>query len=261
MAEVKTKEVTKPAEVIKPSGSVHERLQKVRAEISKLTLEKSGENKYSGFKYFELKDFLPESNKLFAQYGLCPVFTIGKQESKVNYEQGITYKEYEEYAFLQIFNIDNKDDLIVFACPTAENVIYDKTGVIKSQNPIQNLGAKKTYIKRYLYMDALELSERDSVEADPTDKDTKEPLIPIKPKVDNKPTNVVKSNIVKNEVVKEKVEYLTDASKAEIAGLIILQGKDVVETIDSIATSLGTDKLNLLESQKEEIIDIIKGGN
>lgn len=39
--------------------NVYEKIQKVKMDLLNSNLKKSGENKFSGFKYFELADFLP----------------------------------------------------------------------------------------------------------------------------------------------------------------------------------------------------------
>ena len=39
--------------------SIYHKIQKVKLELSSRELKKSGENTYSGFKYYELGDFLP----------------------------------------------------------------------------------------------------------------------------------------------------------------------------------------------------------
>ena len=44
--------------------SVYRKLQAVRYELSKLNLKKSGKNKFAGFEYFELGDFMPTAHKL-----------------------------------------------------------------------------------------------------------------------------------------------------------------------------------------------------
>ena len=45
--------------------NIYEKLQECRVELQKMNLKKTGENKFAGFKYYELADFLPTVNELF----------------------------------------------------------------------------------------------------------------------------------------------------------------------------------------------------
>ena len=44
--------------------NIYEKIQLVKEEILESNLKKSGENKFAGFKYYELADFLPTIIKL-----------------------------------------------------------------------------------------------------------------------------------------------------------------------------------------------------
>ena len=48
--------------------NVFEKLQNCRVELQKMNLKKTGENKFAGFKYYELADILPSINELFLKY-------------------------------------------------------------------------------------------------------------------------------------------------------------------------------------------------
>ena len=56
--------------------NLNESIIKIRVELQKSNLKKSGENKYAGFKYFELADFLPRLNELMNEEHINDVFTI-----------------------------------------------------------------------------------------------------------------------------------------------------------------------------------------
>lgn len=122
-------------------------LAKARVEIQKKCNKKSGKNKFAGFEYFELKDFLSTATEELLKVGLCAIFNISKSININGVEN--------EVATLDITNGNSK---ITFSTPTAN-------AIVKGANEIQNLGSKHTYLKRYLYMNALELSESDSVDA------------------------------------------------------------------------------------------------
>ncbi|MBQ0035561.1 MAG: ERF family protein [Firmicutes bacterium] len=125
---------------IKKEKTIYELLQEVRYELSKTPLKKSGHNAHLKFNYFELADFVPTATKLFNERGLCPIFNI-------------TYSpEGVEMATLKLIK---GPDEIVFVTPTAEPSM---------NSPIQSLGAKHTYLRRYLYLNLLDLTESDIVD-------------------------------------------------------------------------------------------------
>ncbi len=117
--------------------NVFEKLQDCRCELQQKKLKKSGKNSYSGFEYFELRDFLPALNELFKTKGLCSNFSIANNN-----------------ASLQVINTEKPDEIIVFTSP-----IEDLD--LKGCNKIQALGGVHTYMKRYLYLNALEIVEAD----------------------------------------------------------------------------------------------------
>jgi len=121
--------------------SVYRKLQVVRIEMARANLKKSGKNKFAGFEYFELGDFLPKAHELMDAVGICGVFSIGP-----------------EFTSLTVFDVDPSGGAIQFTSPTvmAENA--------KGQ-PIQSLGSTHTYMRRYMWLIALELSEHDEVDA------------------------------------------------------------------------------------------------
>ena len=53
--------------------SVYKKLNEARIELQGSQLTKSGHNKFAGYKYFELGDFLPTINGIFNNVGLCGV--------------------------------------------------------------------------------------------------------------------------------------------------------------------------------------------
>lgn len=149
--------------------SAHKKLMQARIKLQSIELKKSGQNKFAGFSYFELGDFLPAVQSIFAEVGLCGV---------------VSYSN--EYATLKIFDVDNPSDPIVILSPMAELVL-------KGTHPIQNMGAIQTYQRRYLWMTALEIVEHDQLDAtvgEPVKSEPKpEPKPVVKPpkKIEGKP--------------------------------------------------------------------------
>ena len=119
---------------------VYAKLQKARMMLQAAPIKKSGHNKFAGYQYFELGDFLPTINEIFNELGLCSVISFDK-----------------ELATLRIIDTDN-GGTITFTSPMAD-------AHLKGCHPIQNLGAVETYSRRYLYVTALEIVEHDALDA------------------------------------------------------------------------------------------------
>lgn len=119
---------------------VYAKLQKARIKLQSAAIKKSGHNKFAGYQYFELGDFLPTINEIFNELGLCSVISFDK-----------------ELATLRIIDTDNGGS-ITFTSPMAD-------AHLKGCHPIQNLGAVETYSRRYLYVTALEIVEHDALDA------------------------------------------------------------------------------------------------
>lgn len=105
-----------------------------------MELKKSGENKFAGYKYFELGDFLPQTMKIFSDLGLASVVSFT-----------------QELATLTIMDTEN-EGVILITSPMAE-------ANLKGAHPIQNLGAVESYQRRYLWLAAMEIVEHDIIDA------------------------------------------------------------------------------------------------
>lgn len=119
---------------------VYAKLQEARIRLQAAPLKKSGHNKFAGYQYFELGDFLPTINQIFNDLGLCSVVSFDK-----------------ELATLRIVDTAG-GGCITFTSPMAD-------ANLKGCHPIQNLGAVETYSRRYLYVTALEIVEHDALDA------------------------------------------------------------------------------------------------
>lgn len=127
--------------------NIYQRLLNARLELQSSDLKKTGNNKFAGYKYFELGDFLPVVQKIFNSQGLLGVVSYGREE-----------------ATLTITNIDNPEERIVVGTPMS-------SAALKGAHEIQNLGAVQTYLRRYLWVTAMEIVEHDAL-------DSSEPLKP-----------------------------------------------------------------------------------
>jgi hypothetical protein len=126
--------------------SVYKKLQTVAVELQKTEIKKSGNNKFAGFKYFELGDFLPTVNELFLKNGLAGYCSFTS-----------------ELATLTIVDTEKGDKIEV----TSPMVDIE----MKGANAIQALGAVETYSRRYLYLAALGIVENDVVDSKPLDNE------------------------------------------------------------------------------------------
>jgi hypothetical protein len=119
---------------------VHKKLMNARIILQSMSLKKSGHNKFAGYQYFELGDFLPQINEIFHGHGLCGV---------ISYDS--------EYASLTITDVDDGTNIVITSPMVEAN--------LKGAHAIQNLGAVETYQRRYLWMTAMEIVEHDALDS------------------------------------------------------------------------------------------------
>jgi hypothetical protein len=125
---------------------VYDKLQRARVTLQSIELKKSGHNKFAGYRYFELADFLPTVNKIFDDLGMCH-----------------TLEFTSDLATMRIIDTEN-GGCAKFTCPMAE-------AHLKGCHPVQNLGASITYITRYLLVMAMAIVEHDAIDAsEPVDE-------------------------------------------------------------------------------------------
>ena len=59
--------------------SVFIKLNQARIRLQNTELTKSGHNKFAGYRYFELGDFLPTVQTIFSDLGLCGIVSYGTE--------------------------------------------------------------------------------------------------------------------------------------------------------------------------------------
>lgn len=121
--------------------NVYQKLNEARERFHQSKLNKSGQNKFASYKYFELSDFVVPALKIFKEVGLTSVISFGK-----------------DTADMRIVNNDKPDEVIVIESPMS-------TAALKGCHEVQNLGAVQTYLRRYLWVAALEIVEHDALDA------------------------------------------------------------------------------------------------
>lgn len=133
--------------------SVYKKLNEARIKLQGMKLQKTGNNKFAGYQYFELSDFLPAINTIFNEVGLCGVISYAP-----------------DIATLTISDVESPAHQILITSPMAE-------AMLKGCHPIQNLGAAETYTRRYLWVTAMEIVEHDAIDAsEPVKTDTDKPI-------------------------------------------------------------------------------------
>ena len=140
--------------------NVYQKLNEARERFHQSKLNKSGQNKFAGYKYFELSDFVVPALQIFKEVGLTSVISFGK-----------------ETADMRIVNNDKPDEVIIIESPMS-------SAALKGCHEVQNLGAVQTYLRRYLWVAALEIVEHDALDAT-TGKKGDGPIVrPTKVEVD-----------------------------------------------------------------------------
>lgn len=142
--------------------SVHKKLNEARITLQNTELSKSGNNKFAGYKYFELGDFLPDINKIFNDVGLCGVVSFTS-----------------DLATLTLTDLEDASQLIITS-PMG-------SAALKGCHEVQNIGAVETYQRRYLWITAMEIVEHDALEAVTGKDDPVKSAVKVSPAPNLKP--------------------------------------------------------------------------
>jgi hypothetical protein len=140
-------------------ANVFAKLQEARIKLQATKLSKSGKNKFAGYEYFELADFLPAIQSICHEVGLCGVVRFSDKD-----------------ASLTIYDTES-EGLVVFTSPMS-------TAQLKGCHEVQNLGAVQTYLRRYLWTTAFEIVEHDALDATMDGKPVDKPAKPVEKPAD-----------------------------------------------------------------------------
>lgn len=173
--------------------SVYKKLMEARIKLQSMKLNKSGHNKFAGYQYFELGDFLPQTQSIFAEVGLCGVVSFG-----------------ENIAKLEIYCVDS-NGVITIESPMKE-------ANLKGCHPIQNLGAVETYTRRYLWVTAMEIVEHDALDST-TGKDEPKQSKPQLQSITNERLASAIAKIIAGEYSVEKLKSSFQLSKEQLETL------------------------------------------
>ena len=177
--------------------SIYKKIQIVKEKILTANLKKTGDNKYAGFKYYELADFTPTIIKLCNEVGL---FT------KITFDN--------EIATLKIINSDKPEEIEEYTSPMRDLEL-------KGCNKIQALGGVETYSRRYLYMSAFDIIENDMFDAESGKEKTPEKKeIKATPDQVKFLANFYKGELLTKLLESNKITKLEDLSIQKASALI-----------------------------------------
>lgn len=128
--------------------NVYQKLLATRAKFLESDVQKTGKNMHLSFKYFELDDIVPTATRIFSEVGLIPI---------VNFTSDV--------ATMTVVNTDNPEEVIPFVAPFNQIAPIVSNAGKQATNEMQALGSSITYMRRYLYMIALDICESDSFDA------------------------------------------------------------------------------------------------
>lgn len=154
------------------SLNIYQRLALVREKFASVGITKSGKNMQLKSKYFELDDIVPIAMPLFHEQNLIPMVNFTKDD-----------------ATMTILDMTDPQTTIVFTAPMREWLGNSAV------TPVQALGATETYMRRYLYQQALDIVEADEMENRPTTAPAPAPKAPPTPEQ----REVVKQELTKPE--------------------------------------------------------------
>jgi hypothetical protein len=175
--------------------NVYQKLNDARHKFHSTELKKSGHNKFAGYKYFELGDFIVPALSIFDEVGLTSIISFGK-----------------ESADMRIINTDKPEEMIVIESPMS-------SAALKGAHEIQNLGAVQTYLRRYLWVAALEIVEHDALDSS-------------KP-VEDKKVIITPSQGIADTIPPEEMQYLQELAVELIANVAEGNPKQALERLDS----------------------------
>jgi len=120
--------------------NIYQKLLTARMLLHDKKIEKSGVNKFAGYDYYELSDFIKP---------LVEIMSTLKMVSVISFSP--------EQATMTLINAEHPEEQIIITSPMAK-------AELKGCHDIQNLGAVETYQRRYLYIAAFDIAEPDALD-------------------------------------------------------------------------------------------------
>ena len=189
--------------------NLNESIIKIRVDLQNLKLKKSGKNKFAGFDYFELADFLPRLNELMLQEGINDRFYIKDDYAVLELQKG---EEINTYTMPFVMF----ETPLTFKKDKSGNFIINKDGEymqVPSMQDIQYLGALNTYYKRYLYLNAFGITDGEIIDSMDNSNLEKNPVDELKDKIKKYGTKA-------SAKLKEIGKKLSELSEEELKDLL-----------------------------------------
>lgn len=182
---------------------VRAKLALARLMFLNANVGKSGKNMHLEFKYFELSDIVPVATEIFDKVGLVTVtnFSDGK-------------------ATMTVYDTERYSEGIEFSIPFIEIPALTDNKVTDLAKAAQALGSEITYLRRYLYLMALDIVEHDDIE--PSLDDSDEPKEAPKKEKKSAKKKAPATPKEREEIKKELTEEDGDASDEDVTALKIV---------------------------------------
>jgi hypothetical protein len=212
--------------------NVYAKLNEARKRFLEAGIKKTGVNRYAEYKYFTLDEIIPVKQEIFRDLGLADVISFS-----------------DTGAILTIFNVADPLDQLCFMSQLAPD-----ESMIK--NPIQKVGAIQTYIRRYLYVLALDIIESDGIE-ETTGKESETSEAAPKaepPKKSNRPKTEKERSEIKEDLIDQGGEATETQIKAIKNGLKKLRAKDGDKYEGYVTASVKRIKGGLTKTEAEDLL-------
>lgn len=149
---IKPEKIKKPRRTKKmanttKTANVYQKLIEAREKFLTSEINQSGKNMQLSFKYFELTDIVPTITHIFKDLGLLAVVRFT-----------------DTVATLTIVNTDNPEETIDFPAPFNQIQPIVSNAGKQVTNDMQALGSSITYMRRYLYLIAMDICVNDEIE-------------------------------------------------------------------------------------------------
>lgn len=217
--------------------NVYQKLIMARAQFLNSDVQKTGKNMHLSFKYFELDDIVPTATRIFSDMGLIGIVNFTTDTATMN-----------------IINTDNPEEMISFVAPFNQiEPIISGTGA-KATNEMQALGSSITYMRRYLYMMALDICESDSIDANIGKGESTTPTAPAAEK--KAPATPQQRQEVKQELTKPS----ENASTLQIKGLknVLKKLKDADPSKEEMIAKIAVETEGFTKISKSDCEAIIQ---
>ena len=218
--------------------NVYQKLIGAREQFLNSDVQKTGKNMHLSFKYFELDDIVPTATRIFATYGLIGLVNFTADTATMN-----------------IVNTENPEEMISFVAPFNQiEPIVSNTGA-KATNEMQALGSSITYMRRYLYMMALDICESDSIDAS-IGKGESAPATPAPQAEKKAPATPQQRQEVKQELTKPS----ENASALQIKGLknVLKKLKDADPSKEELIAKIAVETEGFTKISKSDCESIIE---